>query len=156
SLGTLAELRDAFINSGGEIEKRKAFVPDDITPTVASEVTEILGIEPLRDTIVLFGGEQNLDDANWPPSGYTYQRLSRNKDWSETGYNCDAGITPNYCTECNLPEAVTATRVIFSTSFDDKAFVVAEMSDDTFAAFYDGDDVTDVNHSGVIQPAFDT
>ena len=157
-LGTLVQLRDCHINQGGEIEKRKAFVSVDLTPTVASEVTSILGVEPLKDTIVLFGGQVNLDDGNWPPAGYTYQVLQRGRDWQFTGEAdaCDASATPNYCTECNLPEARQATEVIFSTSFNDKTFVVAKLADNSYAAFYDGYDVKDVNHAGRILAADDS
>src|SRR5438046_120572 len=76
-LGTLQTLKNAHINQGGEIEQRKSFVGIDITPTALSMVSATFGIEALATTIVIFGGDENMDVAHWPPSGFTYQRLIR-------------------------------------------------------------------------------
>ncbi len=121
-IGTLLTLQDAHVNQGGELEKRKAFVGVDITPTVASGVTTVLGMEALADSIVLFGGQTNADPGNWPPNyltvpgiTFTYQKLWR-------------GSSPQSF----------ANAVVYSTVFAGKAFVIATMSDGSTQLFYDG------------------
>lgn len=136
AMGVLRELVNAHINQGGEIEKRKSFVGTDITPTVASGVTATFGIEALRESIVIFGGEANADSANWPPDGFTYQRL--------------------YRPATNAYPAKNATGIVYSTAFNGKTFVIAEMGDDPVACFYDGELVKDINYYGQVLPGVDT
>lgn len=148
-LGTLEVLQDGYINQGGEIEKRKAFVPTDITPTVASGVTATYGIQPLADSIVIFGAEENADEDNWPPAGFTYQRLYRDLAADAAADVCDTDNTPNYCAECEgWSDAIGVTDVIYSSSFGGKTFVIAEMSDGIVNCFYDGEIITDINAFG--------
>ncbi len=135
ALGVLATLQDCFINPGAEIEKRKAFIGTSITPTIASGVSATYGIEALKESQVVFGGEANLDVANWPPTGFTYQRL--------------------YRPATDASEAVNATGVIFSTVFNNKTFVIAEMSDGVVNCFYDGELIKDINFYGRILPDMD-
>jgi hypothetical protein len=156
-LGTLETLQDGYINQGGEIEKRKAFVAVDITPSVASGVTATFGIEALKDTIVIFGGQENLDEENWPPTGYTYQRLHRDLAANAASASCDVEGTPNYCAYCEgFTAAVEATAVVYSTTFGNKTFVIATMSDNSINAFYDGELVTDINAFNKMQPDMDS
>lgn len=136
ALGVLAEISNAFINQGGEIEKRKAFVGTNISPTPASLVSQTFGIEALRDSLVIFGGDVNSDPTNWPPAGYTYQRLYR----PTTGASAEK----------------KATGIIYSTTFNNKAFVIAEMEDDTINCFYDGELIKDINYWGLVLPDMDT
>lgn len=156
-LGTLQNAQDCHINPGGEIEKRKAFVGTDITPTLASGVTATYGIEALKDSIVIFGGEVNADIAHWPPAGYTYQALIRNPVADAQVGVCDVDATPNYCAQCSdFSLAVQATGVIHSTAFNGKALVIATMSDGSKAGFYDGTVITDINFFGQVLPDMDT
>lgn len=153
-LGVLTTLRNAHVNQGGEIEKRKSFVGTDITPTPASGVVSTFGMEALRDSIVIFGGEANADAANWPPAGFTYQRLYRNPAADADAAVCLVAVTPNYCANCEgWATASKATGVVFSTVFNNKAFVLATMDDGTICAFYDGAPVTDINLYGYVLPS---
>lgn len=131
-LGTLEKLIDGHINQGGEIEKRKAFVPTDLSTSIAT-----FGFEALKDSIVIFGGDPK--PAGWPPAGFTYQQLVRNNPHFDG-------------TSCNNPTQVKAVDVIHSTVFGGKAFVLASMADGTTSAFYDGQLVTDINFFGQVLP----
>jgi hypothetical protein len=156
-LGTLRTLVNAHINQGGEIEKRKAFVPISILPTVASNVGTILGVEALRDSIVLFGGQVNDDAVNWPPAGFTYQRLFRDAAASAAALVCNIAATPGFCSYCEgYTGAVEATSIIYSTVYGGKTFALALMSDGTYNAFYDAVVVPDINFFGRIFPDMGT
>jgi hypothetical protein len=135
ALGVLTRIENAFINQGAEIEKRKGFIGTNIQPTPASGVSATFGIEALRDSIVIFGGQEN-NDPNWPPTGFSYQRLYRP------------------ATDANA--LVEATGVIYSRVFNNKAFVIAEMSDGVINCFYDGELVQDINYLGRVLPDQDT
>lgn len=63
--GALADLVNAHITNGGEIEKRKAF-------TRTSLVNTSFGLEAVKDSLVVFGSA--ADPGGWP-TGVTYQRL---------------------------------------------------------------------------------
>lgn len=151
-LGTLAKIENAHINQGGEIEVRKAFVRIDLAPTLASTVTLVLDAIPLTDSILLVGGQTNADVANWPPTGFTYQALKR-KPIPATLSGGDYPVSPNYCAQCaNILAEVYATEVLHSTVFDNKAYIIAKMSDNTYAVFYDGKALDDVNEMIRILP----
>lgn len=146
TLGVLETLTNAYVNQGGEISKRKSFDYVSITPTGASTITTILGMEALAESIVLFGGEVNMDPGNWPPAGFTYQPLRRLPIPVMSPESCATHISPNYCTNCTeILLETKANSIVHSTVFSGKAFVLAIMSDGTKAAFYDGKSVEDIN-----------
>lgn len=135
ALGVLEVVRNAHINQGAEVEKRKAFVGIDISPSELSGVTTTFGIESLRNVIIIFGGEFNFDPL-WPPVGYGYIRL--------------------YRPATNANAEVNATGVIYSTAFNGSTFAIATMADGTLACFYGDRIVTDINYFGVVLPDGDT
>lgn len=115
--GTLSVLKNAHITRGGEIEKRKAFVE---YADVSFEALGIntFGLEATADGIYVFG------DAAAPeslPPGVIYQRLLHPD-------------LPAY------PEGGAMTKVVHSTVYGGKTFVIAEYSNssDLRMAFYDG------------------
>jgi hypothetical protein len=63
--GTLRTLRNAHVNRGGEIEKRKAFVPWVVLPSGT------YGMASLGDNIYVFGSALSVS----VPGGMVYQRL---------------------------------------------------------------------------------
>ncbi len=135
ALGVLQVLKNAHINQGAEIEKRKAFVGTSIIPTPESGVTSTFGIEALRDVVIIFGGQFNNDPV-WPPAGYGYRRLVR----LATAANAE----------------VEAIGLIYSTAFNGTTFAIAEMADGTINCFYGDNIVTDINYFGVVLPDGDT
>lgn len=132
-VGTLLTLQDAHVNQGGECEKRKAFVGIDTTPTAASHVTNVLGMQDVASSIVLFGGERNDDAIHWPPYPFTYQRLTRTL--------ASGGLIVN------------AVAVVYSTTFAGKTFVIATMSDGSTCLFYDAVQISD-SYAGTIPTGF--
>lgn len=152
AIGSLAVATNCHINQGGEIEKRKAFVKTDLTPTLASGVTTILGIEALASSMVLFGSQDNADIAHWPPAGFTYQVLKR-KSISTTLSGVTYPSSPNYCAQCaNIIAEVMASQVVHTTVFAGKAWVIALMSDSTYCVFYDGKAIDDIDHMMRMMP----
>jgi hypothetical protein len=135
SLGVLQNIVNCAINQGGEIEKRKSFVGTSIVPTLASGVSTTFGIEALKDNIVIYGGEANLD-STWPPAPFIYQRL----------YRPATNATPE----------VKATEIVFSTAFNGKTFAIANMADGVISCFYDGTLVGDINYFGRVMPTQDS
>jgi len=157
ALGVLTALRNAHINQGAEIEKRKAFVPQlradhvvadlmvsAIKPTAASGVTKTFGLVALRDYMVIFGGDFNQDGL-WPEVPFRYQQL------------CYPGTEA----EVMNPD-VKAIDIVYATAFNNKTFVIAVMQDRRHVGdatqgivlncFYDGALVTDINFFGRVLP----
>lgn len=130
--GTLAVLKNAHITRGGEIEKRKAFVQ-------LTDLTDIgvqtFGLEATADGIYVFGSEAPPATM---PDGIIYQRLAHPA--SDTSFG---GLNPsNYYFEM--------TKVVFSTVYGGKPFVIAEFTGGSplayglhRVAFYDGVPIKD-------------
>lgn len=119
--GTLAELVNAHITRGGEIEKRKAFVQVTDLVTSVPVYGGTFGLEATAEGIYVFG------DAPAPvsmPAGFIYQRLQH----------------PEY------PLDMYLTKVVYSTVYGGKPFVIAEFDGGPYlgggginrVAFYDG------------------
>jgi hypothetical protein len=117
--GTLSKLENAFINQGGEIEKRKAFA------LVGSLPAGCFGLENTSAGWVTFGSSivANIDIATLTVMGITYQRL----------------VFPPSVYGGNTPLAMVA--VLYSTVFNGKAFVMAEWAGGQTFFFYDGSPV---------------
>ena len=124
--GVLENLTNAFINQGGEIEKRKAWVVYAPIPTTIPT----FGFERLKDTLVIFGGDDDTG-ITWP-ADVTYQRLVRADE-------------PN-----GIPSS-QATCVISSSVFNGKTVVLAKMDDGTTCLFYDGTFVADYVYGRVYE-----
>ena len=114
--GTLSVLKNAHVTRGGELEKRKAFV--ELTDLDASVLATTFGLEATSDGLYVFGSDPAPATM---PSGFIYQRLQH----------------PIY------PADFDMTKVVFSTVYGGKPFVIAEFAsyyypDGHRIAFYDG------------------
>ena len=115
--GTLSVLNNAHVTRGGEIEKRKAFVPFANLP-----IGNTFGMEATADTIYVFGDDPGVGPGVMP-AGVTYQLLQH-------------PVNPG----------AYMTRVVYSTVYGGKPFVIAEFGNLTAPhtiAFYDGVAVKD-------------
>lgn len=119
--GTLAVLKNAHITRGGEIEKRKAFVEYADVSLEALGI-QTFGLEATADGIYVFGDVPA--PASLPP-GVIYQRL----------LHPDLPLTP---------EGGAMTKVVHSTVYGGKTFVIAEYDGpNRRMAFYDGVPIKD-------------
>ncbi len=121
--GTLAVLKNAHITRGGEIEKRKAFVEyADVSEYTLGVQT--FGLEATADGIYVFGDVPV--PASLPP-GVIYQRL----------------LHPDLLSA--YPEGGAMSKVVHSTVYGGKTFVIAEYTQDSKKrmAFYDGVPIKD-------------
>src|SRR6187200_2534745 len=91
-MGTLDVIVNAHINQGGEIEKRKAFIPVNLATNRPAGLT-ILGVEALKDHVVIYGDIDNPEDSQWPPVGgslpFVYQPLFRYPAAEAEGSACN-------------------------------------------------------------------
>lgn len=110
--GTAMTLENGHVNSGGEIEKRKALVTD---PT---SLAGTFGIEATSAGLVVFGSQP---DALPLPAGVVYQRCRH----------------PAFIPAGPFPEPVM-TAVLASCNFNGKAFVIARFDNGSIVLFYDG------------------
>jgi len=122
--GTLVNLENAHINQGGEVEKRKAFIKTDIVSSINPSLIP-KGFQEGVDGIYVFG--TFVDPGGWP-SPIKYQALLRSPLSIDNTSSIGA--------------AAGFTRVVFSTVFAGKIFVIAEFADGYFG-FYDGVQITD-------------
>jgi hypothetical protein len=119
--GTLQTAQNCHINSGGEIEKRKAFVK--LANFFADDT---FGLQDTDQGLVTFGSDA-APNQTLPP-GVTYQRL-------QSPYG----------------NAVNMSSVLFSCCFLGKAFVLAKFSNvSTVYAFYNGTLVGQIT-DGIVQ-----
>lgn len=111
--GTLWELINAHITRGGEIEKRKAFVP---TFTLPAGLTQ--GLANLSGNLYVFGaGEVPI-----MPDGVTYQRL----------------VQPT----ASPSDPATIVEIVDVDVYSGKLYVIVRYSDNSTYHFYDGSRVT--------------
>lgn len=130
--GSLEVLHNGFINQGGEIENRKAFVR-------TARISGTYGLQSTSSGLVTFG---SADLASSHP------------------VNIGTVGTPIYVNyvRCQHPSVLdgmssgvpTMSKVKFSTSFGGLAFVVAEFSDGNTFAYYDEDVVEDVTKGRIL------
>src|SRR5437899_924454 len=114
--GTLAQLFNAHINAGGEVEQRLSFVKDaNLFPT------NTFGLQDTDSGLMTFGSDASPHAAL--PTGVVYQRLQH-----PTGFTTVGGVTT----------AVGMTNVLSSCNFLGKAFVIALFQDGRGFAYYDG------------------
>lgn len=114
--GTLAQLVNAHINSGGEIEQRQSFVKDaTLFPT------NTFGLQDTDSGLMTFGSDASPNASL--PTGVVYQRLQH-----PTGYTIVGGV----------PTAVSMNSVIYSCNYLGKAFVIAGFNDGLVFAYYNG------------------
>ena len=121
--GTLEVLQNGYINQGGEIQNRKAFVR-------TTRVAGTFGLQPTSNGLYTFGSKDLA--ANHPvnigtagiPIYVNYQRLYH----------------PAVLYSALLYDAAKhdMTQVIFSSEFRGKAFVIAKFADGTRYCYYDG------------------
>lgn len=122
--GTAMVLENGHVNSGGEIEKRKAFVSD---PT-RFDITKTFGLEATDAGLVTFG---SFPGSAIVPAGVTYQRLVTSKP----------------------PFVSHMVRCLASCNFNGKAFVIALFSDGGTFLFYDGV-LVGQSQDGIVLPNF--
>ena len=125
--GTMSVLKNAHITRGGEIEKRKAFVHLADLDTLSADT---FGLEATADGLYVFGSQPAPATM---PAGIIYQRLQH----------------PEY------PSDMYMSKVVFSTVYGGKPFVIAEFEYNSpgpriltnRVAFYDGAAIKDF-HEG--------
>lgn len=122
--GALEVLANGHINQGGEIEKRKAFVMEQLP-------SNTFGLQSDGTDLWVFGSETEPVGL---PSGVQYQRLQAFKNV--------VGV--------QLPK--TMIGVEGSTIHDGKLFVLAKYDDNVVHAFYDGVEVSDFTE-GIVSRA---
>lgn len=124
--GTLLTLENGHVNQGGEIEKRKGFfVIDSNIPYFPTGTGYCFGMEVTSSGLYTFGSASS-GTVGALPTGVTYQRLQH-------------------------PDLSTAmTGVVYSTSFNGKAWVIARFADGNTYAYYDGSLVTDLTDGLVL------
>lgn len=133
--GTLAVLKNAHITRGGEIEKRKAFSVFANLP-YSSGAHRSFGLETAGDKVYVFHYNVSWPSDLVPPPGITYQQLRHpqpgNPASSPSGY-------------------INMTKVVWSTVYGGKPFVIAEYEDGNRYPFWDGQIVKDW-HIGLRRP----
>ena len=110
--GTAMVLENGHVNSGGEIEKRKAFVGIGVTTQLGFDVPTF-GLEATDEGLVVFAGQL---PAHYP-TGTIVQLLIH---------------PPTEGTEPSLE------AVIFSCNFNGKAFVITRFDNGNIVFFYNG------------------
>lgn len=115
--GTLVTLENAFINTGGEIQKRKAFVRD------ATALTSTFGIEVVDLGVVTFWSGAPGASPPSLPSGVTAIKLVH------------PVIAQSLGTYAEAYHALTA--VPFSVNFNGKPFAAGKFADGNTYFFYD-------------------
>lgn len=160
-MGTLDVIVNAHINQGGEIEKRKAFIPVNLATNRPAGL-KILGVEALKDHVVIYGDIDNPEDSQWPPVGgslpFVYQPLFRYPAAEADGKGetaCNVTLHENYCSVCvesAYAGRVNAEEIIHSTVYGNKTFVIARLVDQSVVAFYDGKIIKDINNNGYAIP----
>lgn len=123
--GSLEVLHNGYVNQGGEIQNRKAFVR-------TARVAGTFGLQSTSDGLVTFGSGDlagshpvNVGTVGVPKE-VGYQRLQHPSE-------VDGFTSGTY----------SMTGVVWSTSFGGLAFVLAQFSDGNVFAFYDGELVRD-------------
>lgn len=135
-VGTLFRCENAHINTGGEVEKRKAFVQfADVGILDTDGFQGTFGLEVTEDGLVVFGsaipfgGTPSNNQAllqSAMPANVSYQQLKH-------------PTILNDLTEDYVPAHHRLTRVVFSENFNGKAFVAAQFSDGRYYCYYDGE-----------------
>lgn len=110
--GTLWELTNAHITRGGEIQKRKSFVPTFTLPSGT------FGLTSLSGNLYVFGSDV---EPSGMPTGITYQRLQH-----PSGSPTSSGMT----------------QILDVEIFDGKLYVIAKFEDNSTYHYYDGERVT--------------
>lgn len=126
--GVLEVCENAHINSGAEIEKRKAFFR-----SANAFPVETFGLEATSAGLVTFGSVAQGSLTGSLPLGVTYQRLVSPATYRPGTSTADEMIA-----------------VIASCNFNGKAFVLAQFYSGTFA-FYDGTLVPSSRNGRVLQ-----
>ena len=135
--GTLTTLKNAHINAGGEIEKRKAF-GKMAGYGAASLVSGTFGMQETATGILVFGSSDLASQTY--PTGFGYQRLQHPAVLAGTTYSAGS-------------HAMTA--IVHSEVFGSYAFVVAQFADGYQFAYYNGALVNDFV-AGVVLPYINT
>lgn len=118
--GSLEVLTNGFINQGGEIENRKAFVR-------TAQIANSFGLQPTASGLLTFGSANN--PGGYPlnigtvgvPIQVNYQQLKHPQDLFDGTTN-----------------VVPMTEVVHSTEFRGKAFVIAKFGSSGTFGYYDG------------------
>lgn len=138
--GTLQRLEDCFVNSGGEIEKRKGFFNLEVLNFYDSlNHLSCFGLESTLDGLVVFGhaapyGATPLNSEPTlltQPQQVVYQQLRH-------------PALINDVTEVYVKTRHRITSILFSISYKGKAFVAAVFADGNRFLYYDG---TLIQHS---------
>lgn len=125
--GTLEVLTNGFINQGGEIENRKAFVR-------TAQIANSFGLQTTSSGLLTFGSANN--PGGYPldigPTTVNYQQLKHPQDLFDGTTN-----------------VVPMTEVVYSTEFRGKAWVVAKFGSSGSFGYYDGTLVYDFTNGYV-------
>ncbi len=127
--GTLQKLKNAHISRGGEIEKRKAFVPINST-NESIFVRPFFGLQATSDKIYTFTDFWNHQTgSNELPVGPNnlYVRLLKHPS-VVLGFGQ------------SVPDLVD---VVYSTLYGGKTFIITKWSDGTFIPYLDGEFISD-------------
>lgn len=117
--GSLVKCDNAFINVGGQVEKRLAFTVANVPFPSGT-----FGLQDTDEGIVTFGTLFPTQLGGPLPPGVIYQRL-------------------------DLTEPAQMTKVISSTNFNGKAFVLGEVSSGNRYLWYDGKTVAQYQNGRV-------
>jgi len=128
--GTLQTLENAFVNQGGEVEKREAFEAfADVSVLDSNENQGTFGLQEVSTGLLVFGSAYT-DGVTEPyitaPTGVTYQQLVHPEVVQGVTYD-------------DTRHRITA--VTCSAQFGDKAWVVATYTSGDSYVFYDGSPV---------------
>lgn len=114
--GTLEVLTNGFINQGGEIENRKAFVR-------TAQIANSFGLQTTSSGLLTFGSANN--PGGYPldigPTTVNYQQLKHPQDLFDGTTN-----------------VVAMTEVVYSTEYRGKAVVFAKFGSSGTYGYYDG------------------
>lgn len=130
--GSLEVLHNAYVNQGGEVENRKAFVR-------TARVVGTFGLQSTSSGLVTFG---SADLAASHPVNIGTLGIPINVDYVRCQH---PSVLDGMST--SVP---SMTKVKFSTSFGGLSFVVAEFSDGNTFAYYNGNVVEDLTRGRVL------
>lgn len=125
--GTLAQIENAHVNQGAEIEKRKAFAR--YFDGTKLDPTKVFGLQPTSAGLVVFGSvtAASIGLTAWPSYSTPF-----------------VGCPQISYMQLTHPDGSTAmSSVVSSDSYGDVPFVVAQFADNAIYQYYNGDLVTD-------------
>lgn len=133
--GTLVACENCYINQGGEIEKRKAFVLfADVAILDGNGDAGTFGIESTSVGILVFGSALTFGTtptqsqpvlASAIPTGVTYQQLKHPTLVNDSSESYDRTLH-------------RMTQLVFSENYNGKAFACAKFADGRKFLYYDG------------------